>query len=114
MPLILTALFGWLSSLLGRFFSDTLLKFLAYKVLFFTLITVTIPIVAKNLITWLFKTLTETATAHVNTDGIHAVALHLSGVAGYLASHLMLADCLSVIITAITIRFALNFIPFIG
>jgi len=114
MPLVLTALFGWLSSLLGRFFSDTLLKFVAYKLLFFTLITVTVPIVAKNLITWLFKTLSQVASTHIHADGIQATVLHLSGVAGYLASHLMLSDCLSIIITAITIRFALNFIPFVG
>lgn len=114
MHLIFTTILGWFSSLAGRFLSDTALKFIAYKALLVTLLTVTLPVIAKNLMTWLFQELVNAANANVHTDGLNATVLHLSGIAGYLASHLMLADCLSILITAIVIRFTLNFIPFIG
>lgn len=114
MDIIFNAILSWFSSLAGRFLGDMALRFIAYKLLFFTLITVTVPIVSKNLVTWLFRTVTQVASAHINTDGLQATVLHLTGLAGYIASHLMLADCLSIIITAITIRLVLNFIPFIG
>lgn len=114
MQLIFTTILGWFSSLAGRFLTDTALKFLAYKALLITLLTITLPVVAKNFMTWLFQELVNTASAHINTDGLNATVLHFSGIAGYLASHLMLADCLSIIITALVIRFTLNFIPFIG
>jgi hypothetical protein len=32
----------------------------------------------------------------------------------YIAHHMMFADCLSIIVTALVIRFVLNFIPFVG
>lgn len=114
MHLIFTTILGWFSSLAGRFLSDTVLKFIAYKTLLITLLTITLPVVVKNLITWLFQELVNTASSNMNTDGLNATVLHFSGIAGYLASHLMLADCLSIIITAIVIRFTLNFIPFVG
>ncbi len=114
MQLIFTTILGWFSSLAGRLLSDTALKFIAYKTLLITLLTVTLPVIAKNFMTWLFQELVNAANANMHTDGLHATVLHLSGIAGYLASHLMLADCLSLIITAIVIRFTLNFIPFVG
>lgn len=113
MHLVFTTILGWFSSLAGRFLSDTALKFIAYKTLIFTLLTVTLPVVAKNFMTWLFQELT-TVVSSVSTDGLDSTVLHFSGIAGYLASHLMLADCLSILITAIIIRFTLNFIPFVG
>jgi len=114
MQLIFTTILGWFSSLAGRFLTDTALKFIAYKTLLITLLTVTLPIVVKNLMTWLFQELINTASSNIDTNGLDATVLHFSGIAGYLASHLMLADCLSILITAIVIRFTLNFIPFVG
>ena len=114
MHLIFTTILGWFSSLAGRFLSDTALKFIAYKTLLVTLLTVTLPVIAKNFMTWLFQELVNAANANMNTEGLNVTVLHLSGIAGYLASQLMLADCLSILITAIVIRFTLNFIPFIG
>ena len=77
-------------------------------------LTVTLPVIVKNLMTWLFQTLVDAATANIDTDGLSSTVLHFTGIAGYLASHLLLADCLSILITAIVIRFTLNFIPFVG
>ncbi|MDD2466173.1 MAG: hypothetical protein PHI97_19405 [Desulfobulbus sp.] len=114
MDLHFSAILGWFSSLAGRFLGDTAIKFVAYKTLIFTFLTVTLPVIAKNFMTWLFEELVATASSNMNTDGLDATVLHFSGIAGYLASHLMLADCLSIIITAIVIRFTLNFIPFVG
>lgn len=114
MPFVFSAILGWFSSLAGRFISDTALKFIAYKTLLVTLLTVTLPVIVKNLMTWLFQTLVDAATANIHTDGLNSTVLHFTGIAGYLASHLLLADCLSILITAIVIRFTLNFIPFVG
>ncbi len=114
MPLLFSAILGWFSSLAGRFLTDTAFKFIAYKTLLVTLITVTLPVVAKNLLTWLFQTLVNAASSNINTEGLNSAVLHFSGLVGFLASHLMLADCLSIIMTAIVIRFTLNFIPFVG
>jgi hypothetical protein len=50
----------------------------------------------------------------LNTNGISANIIEFTGLLGYLAIQLQLVDCISVIITAISIKFTLKMIPFIG
>ena len=113
MSIIITSLLTFLSSIVGKFLTDSLLRFLAWKTLIFTLLTVTFPVVIKNLITWLFNVLTA-SVGNIDTSGISSVVVQFTGFAAYLADKLHLVDCLSIILTALAIRFALNFIPFIG
>jgi len=47
-------------------------------------------------------------------DDIHSNVAQFSGFAGYLASQLMIADCISILLTAVVIRLTLNFVPFVG
>jgi len=114
LPLIATGLFGFFGSVVGKFLTDSLLKFTAYKILAITLLTVTLPIVIKNLITWLFEQLFSIVSSSVDMDGLSATVVHLTGYTAYLASHLMLPDCISIIMTAVGIRLVLNFIPMVG
>jgi uncharacterized membrane protein len=114
MPLFLAPLLGWFGSFGAKFLTDSLLKFTAYKVLLFTLLTVTLPVVLKNFITWLFQTVHSVMANVINTDGITSNVIEFSGLIGYLASQLQLVDCIAVVITACTIKFTLKMIPFIG
>ena len=113
MPIIITSLLSFLGSFVGKFLTDSLLKFVAYKVLLFTLLTVTFPIVIKNLLTWLFNILTSTVST-IDLGNLSSTVVQLTGFTAYLAQQLHLVDCVSIILTAVAIRFALNFIPFIG
>ena len=113
-PLLAAPLLGWLSGLAGKFLSDYLLRFIAWKILLFTLITITLPIVLKNVIVWVFEEIITASSAIVNIDGMQATVLNLTGAAGYMAYYLMLPDCIAILMTAIVIRFTLNFIPFVG
>ncbi len=114
MPLLLGPVLAWLGGVAARFLTDTLLKFVAYKLFAITLITVTLPIVLKNVITWLFEQLSSIASTNTDFSALHETTVHLTGYAAYLASHLLLPDCISIILTAVAIRVVLNFIPFIG
>ena len=109
-----SALLSWFAGLFGRFLSDSLLRFVAYKLLFFALLTTTFPIVIKNLIVWVFDEIISATSSFATINGIDATVLSLTGAAGYLASQLMLADCISILMTACIIRFTLNFIPLVG
>lgn len=114
MPLILTALYSFFGSIAGKFLTDAALKYVAYKALMITLITVTLPAVLKSLLTWLLEGLISIANGVDGIDSMTVATHSFSGFAGYLASHLMLPECISIMLTACAIRFALNFIPFIG
>ena len=113
-PLLAAPFLGWLAGLAGKFLSDHFLRFVAYKVLLFTLITVTLPIVLKNVIVWVFEEIIAASSSAANIDGISATVLNLSGAAGYMAYHLLLPDCIAILMTAVVIRFTLNFVPFVG
>ena len=113
MPIVISALLSWFGSLGAKFLTDSLLKFAAYKLLVFTLLTVTFPIIIKNLMTWLFGVLTS-AVGTIDMGNMTSVVIQFTGFSAYLAQQLHLVDCISILLTALAIRFALNFIPFIG
>jgi len=110
----LTSLFGFFTASISKFFTDSMAKVVAYKAMIFTFFTVTLPVVLKNLIVWLFETTYDIITANIDFNGIDSTVIAFTGIGAYLASHLMLADCLSVILAAMGIRFILNLIPLVG
>ena len=113
MPIIITSLLSWFGSLGAKFLTDSLLKFAAFKLLAFTLLTVTFPVVIKNLIKWLFDVLTSSLNS-LDLGNLHSTVIQFTGFTAYLAQQLHLVDCVTIILTAVAIRLALNFIPFIG
>ena len=108
------SLLTYVGSIFSKFFSDVMLKFAAFKALAVTFITVTLPIVLKNLINWMMEQVILISNSNLDMDSLHSSTMTLTGLAGYLASHLLLPDCIAIIITGIAIRFVLNFIPFVG
>ncbi len=114
MNLILGPLFSFMARLSGKFFTDQGLKFVAYKSLIVTLLTVTFPAVCKSLLTWLFEGLLSMAGSVDGMSDMGSATAQFSGFAGYIASNLMLPECIAILLTGCAIRLALNFIPFIG
>jgi len=108
-----TPILSWFSSLFGRVFTDHGLLFTAKKVIYYTFLTITLPIVIKNLITWLFLQVSSLAMNVVDVNSFSSVLVGLTGISAWLATKLMLKDCISIILSAVIIRFKLNFIPFI-
>jgi len=113
-PIVAGALWSTIGAVVAKFLGDTVLRWLAWKVFIITLLTVTLPIVLKNIITWLFDTLMSIAVSHVSTDGLTHAAFEFTGFSGYLAYHLMIPESIAVILTGLSIRLVLNFIPFVG
>jgi|APHig6443717497_1056834.scaffolds.fasta_scaffold682224_1 hypothetical protein len=114
MPIVFSAILSWFSSLAGRYLVDVGLKFLAYKVLVYTLLTVTFPIVIKNLLVWLMEQVNSIIQSSLPSGDIASFSASLTGLAGWLGDQLMLPTCISIVLSAIAIRFVLNFIPFVG
>ena len=106
-------LISWLGSLFNKYFVDLSLKYLATKVLLYTSLTVILPAVLKNLLSWLFSLLTS-QVSQAQWGSMSAMVLEYTGFGAWLAVHLRIVDCLSVLISALVVRLTLNFIPFIG
>lgn len=106
-------LYTGIGAFFGKFLSDNILKFAAWKTLLFSLFTVTFPIIIKNLLSSLFDTFAAIAN-QISLDGIVSSTVNFTGLTGYFMSELMIPDCLAIILTAVVIRISLNFIPFVG
>lgn len=113
MQLLIAPLLSWLGSVAARFIGDTALKWLAIKIFSVTLLTVTLPIVIKNILVWLIQQI-ELIIQSYSGGSVNSFSVQLSGLAGYLGDQMMLSTCVSIILTAIAIRLFLNFVPFVG
>lgn len=113
-PIVAAALWSTIGSVVAKFFGDFVLRWLAWKVFIITLLTITLPIVLKNLITWLFETTLSIAASNISTNGLTHAVFEFTGFSGYLAYHLMIPESIAVILTGLSIRLVLNFIPFVG
>lgn len=112
-----SGLLSWISGLFGKLFDYIFKFFFSFKVMLFGMYVVVLSAVLKNVVVWVFEEIIEVASSELSglsADGIESSILNLSGATGYLAYHLMLPDCISILLTAIIIRFTLNFIPFVG
>ena len=103
----------WFSGAFSRFFSDHSLYFIAKKTLYFGFLTVTVPIMLKNLVGSLFTEVAEIASSTLSSGTLHDAVLELTGISAWLADKLMLQDCIAVLVTALVLKFKLSFIPFL-
>lgn len=112
MNISFSSILDWFSSLFTRHFSDQGFLFAAKKILYYGFLTITFPIVIKNIITDIFVEVSGIALQYINSSDLNAVIIHFSGLGAWLADRLMLQDCLSILLTAVIIRFKLSSIPF--
>ena len=91
-----------------------LFMFFGMKALLVTIVTVTFPIIFKNLFVWIIEKIYQ-IVEYVLPDnlGISNITLEFTGLAAYLAEQLMVPQCLAILITAMTIRSILMFVPFV-
>ena len=96
-------LFGWLKAILV-FFG---VRFAAKKVLISSAIMVLLPIALWN---FLYKVMDWTLT-YINTSmsgSVSTTVLELSGLAGYIATHLQLPQVVSVLLSALVLHLTLR------
>lgn len=114
MPFVFSIIASFFTSIVGKFLTDNLLKWVALKSLIFLVLTTILPVVLKNIINWLFETMSSIVSSSISSYDLSPYILKFQGLAGYLSSHLMISDGIAILMTALVIRFVLNFIPFIG
>lgn len=107
MGAILSAIAGFFSSTIA----SSVARYLAIKAVLITLITVTLPIILHNFVVWFFDQIYQFVSSSLPSGGLSSTVLQFSGLAGYLAVHLRFPEMFAVIVTGISIRAILNFIP---
>ena len=112
---------GWLAELLttifGRWLSDNLSRMLVLKALLVFLIVTILPIVLINTFDYILGEIID-ASLQLSRNNIDSSAftavVNFSGFGAWAASKARVPECLTIITTALSVRWALNFVPFVG
>ena len=112
---------GWLATLLtqlfGRTLSDNLSRWIVLKAVAVFLMTVVLPIVLVNCFDFILAEIMDAAFA-AGRDYIHGgsmdVVLTFTGFGAWAASQAHIPEIVSVIASALSVRWVLNFVPFVG
>lgn len=109
LPLI-PVIIGIGSTIAGRIGERALLSVaiaVALKGLLITLLYVGLPIVLYNVYNRIAAGIIDKALSYMTGVDTSAVVVQLSGIAGWIASTMQLSDSLSIILTAVSVRFSL-------
>lgn len=109
------AVLSWFLGAFTRLFAVMAANVLATKVILVTLFMVVLPIIINNVIYDLMDVVFSATTswASSNTTSLQSTAT-FTGLGGYLAEELGIIDAFSVVLSAMGIRFAMSWIPFVG
>jgi hypothetical protein len=111
---------GWLFGAFTRLTMTIVNHGTASKVVSTGLMVVTLPIILRKLLVWMFESGME-GTGEALT-GLYAMfgaasvpgSMSWSGFTGYLVLQLGLDHCLAIVLTFAFMRFVMSFIPFVG
>ena len=87
------------------------MKFVATRIMLYTLFTIVLPVVLFNVFIKIqTEILTYISTQLNAADPIQNAVIELTGLGAWFADNLQLQACLSVILSAVSLRFMLNII----
>jgi hypothetical protein len=118
MPGLIARLVAWLGSFFtgwaARFLGVGVIRFTAYKAIFSFLVMTALPLVIYNVISLLIGEMMEVSRGLSGGLGATAVVAQFTGIAGYIGIKLKLPETFAIILSAMTIRMAMNLVPFVG
>lgn len=88
--------------------------FISLKAFLTTLLLISLPIVLNNLMGKFLEKIMDRVSDSVttNTGSIESIAYNFTGISAYFINHMRIDDALSVIFSAMAVRFTLSLIPF--
>ena len=97
---------------IGNLLQSGLFRYIAFKTIFFTGLTIILPRVLKQVIGWVFDGLAGNLSEIFGSlPSLPTISFQFTGFAAYLINHLRVIDCISILLTGLTINFILRFIP---
>lgn len=109
----MSAVLSFLASFLARLFSYETAKYIATRALLYSLFTVVLPAVLLKTFNMIISDILNYASSHLSSADIPSLTIQFTGLAAYLARLLKVPEAFSVIISALSLRAVLNFIPFV-
>lgn len=113
MPALLGLILSFLGSAFAKIFTDKVLGYIAMKAILVFLFVTIVPLILNNFLYDIMEILFNFSSSQTSGAGTINGAMSFSGLAGYLVAQFKLPECLSVVVSALTLRVALQMIPFV-
>jgi len=110
---IATGILSAIAGFFARVFTVETLKFLAWRAFILFIVFVALPVVLYNVGVDLIFALIAQAMEYTGSLGFNELTIQITGIAGYIAQKINLAQCFAVYMSAIATRFVMGFIPFL-
>jgi hypothetical protein len=107
-------LLRWFLGAFARLFTVLLNNALAMKIVLTALFVIILPIVLNNVLYDLMSLVFDSVNSYVAGKTFELENASFSGMLGYFMVQLGIPDCLSVVLSAMALRFSLAWIPFVG
>lgn len=106
MAAIITAIFFVVDKLLN----NTVVRWIVFKALLLTLFLIVLPLVLKGVIVWLFGVISSMVLETFSTSGLQPFIMNTDGLLSWFVIHMRMADLLSMLMSALSLRFTLRII----
>ena len=111
---LFSVLTAWFAGSFARLFTLLLNNFLAMKLVLGFIFVVILPIIINNAIYWLLDEIFVSVNQYVTGYEYTLEDVSFTGLLGYFMVQLGIPDCLSVVLSAMALRFSMSWIPFVG
>lgn len=113
MPAVIMWLVRLVPWLLSSVVGDNVLRFAAGKVLLTGLFVVVLPLVLNNFMYDIMNLMMSMVNDNTVAVGSFNGGMSFSGLTAHFLVLLKVPECMSVLVAAVSVRFALNLIPFV-
>ena len=103
----------WLGSAFASALGYSAVRFVAWKLVVYSIVTVVVPIILINVIYSLIEGAMSLATTAQNEYGLSPILVQLTGLGAWFAVYLKIPEGFSLLMSAIMFRVAIRMIPFI-
>lgn len=109
----LMGLIAWLAGALASILGISAVRFIAWKLVIYAIVTVVVPVIIMNIIYSIIENAMALASTAQNQYGVTGYILQLTGLAAWFAIHLKIVEGFALIMSAVLFRMALKIIPFV-
>jgi hypothetical protein len=103
------AIVAVIGGLFARFLAVDALKFIAYRLMIVTALTLVLPVVLYNVFTELLQHLITYSNNAVSAGSFSGAVFDFVGLGAWVAIHIKLSQCFSVFLSALSLRWVLGF-----
>jgi hypothetical protein len=109
----LSVILSFMGTSVARVFTDSVLKWIAFKLLMVFLFITVVPLLLNNFLYDVIEIIMNFASSQTGGSSAFNGAMSFTGLTGWLISTFRIPEAVSVLVSALVLRVILSMIPFV-